>query len=487
MIKGTSFSVFYRINMAFMRMITLILVSCLALHLFACLWCAIGGLEGNVPHTWIYREDLQDAENSVIYLTGVYYCLSALTTVGYGDVFAFTNEELIFSSIWMLFGVAFYSFTIGIISSFFQPKETKNSLLQKRMKKLEELSKSMNLDVALTEKLGDALTYCCDKISYQWLGEGLDIFGDLPIHVKYELLSTLHGDLIRECPFFNNYYDPNFTVRIVPLLKPVCFEPGEVIWSKNDFSEGIFFVVQGKVNFYIQVQDVVKVDAESMKIEGADSSRKIKRTNLTPFLASKKETPRNADAQGMRESFRGIDGSHFRDDLSGFGGNPHESGARVKQREVIDVIYKSMTNGAYFGDLDVIFRRRRNCVCKAISKCDAFLLSKTDFENVLRSEYPHIYKDLRGLAYHKEVEDQEFRAKCKDLFKHEKKSQDNESDSPEEFADDMAEYYENLEIDDLEEINQGSKERFPLQEILDDIDQGSSIFTESYLSDSYDE
>jgi hypothetical protein len=216
MIKGTSFSVFYRINMAFMRMITLILVSMLMLHLFACLWCAIGGLEDNVPHTWIYREDMQDADNTVVYLTAVYYCLSALTTVGYGDVFAFTNEELIFSSIWMLFGVAFYSFTIGIISSFFQPKETKNSLLQKRMKKLEELSKSMKLDVALTDRLGNALTYCCDKISYQWLGEGLDIFGDLPIHVKYELLSTLHGDLIRECPFFNNYYDPNFTVRIVP-------------------------------------------------------------------------------------------------------------------------------------------------------------------------------------------------------------------------------------------------------------------------------
>jgi hypothetical protein len=51
----------------------------------------------------------------------------------------------------------------------------------------------------------------------------------------------------------------------------------------------------------------------------------------------------------------------------------------------------------------------------------------------------------------------------------------------------MAEYYENLEIDDLEEINQGSKERLPLQEILEEVDQGSSIFTESYMSDSYDE
>jgi CRP-like cAMP-binding protein len=266
----------------------------------------------------------------------------------------------------------------------------------------------------------------------------------------------------------------------------VLFEPGEVIWGKNDFSEGIFFVVHGKVNFYIQVQDVVNVSAESIKIEGGDSSRKIKRANPTPFLAPKKETPKNADEGGMRESMRVIESSFYRDDFSGGGGNMGEPCPRVKKREVIDVIYKTMTNGAYFGDLDVIFRRRRNCCVKAVSKCDAFLLSKTDFDNVLRSEYPHIYKDLRGLAYHKEVEDQEFRAKCKNLFKHEKKG-DNDSESTEEFADDMAEYYENLEIDDLEEINQGSKERFPLQEILEEVDQGSSIFTDSYMSDSYDE
>lgn len=266
----------------------------------------------------------------------------------------------------------------------------------------------------------------------------------------------------------------------------MLFDPGEVIWRKNDFSEGIFFVVHGKVNFYIQVQDVVNVASDSIKIEGADSSRKIKRPNLTPFLASKKENSKNADEGGKRESMRVIESSHFRDESMDVGGNMGEPGPRVKKKEVIDVIYKTMTNGAYFGDLDVIFRRRRNCCVKAASKCDAFLLSKTDFDNVLRSEYPHIYKDLRGLAYHKEVEDQEFRAKCKNLFKHEKKG-DNESESAEEFADDMAEYYENLEIDDLEEINQGSKERLPLQEILEEVDQGSSIFTESYMSDSYDE
>ena len=70
---------------------------------------------------------------------GFYFCLSVLTTVGYGDVHAYTDFELLFSIAWMLFGVAFYSFMIGIISSFFQIRETKASLVTKRKKKLEQI------------------------------------------------------------------------------------------------------------------------------------------------------------------------------------------------------------------------------------------------------------------------------------------------------------------------------------------------------------
>ena len=117
----------------------------------------------------------------------------------------------------MIYAVLFYSLVIGIISSFFATKESKASLLQKRIKKLEDLSKTMKLSKNLQEKITDALVYSSDKISYQWLPEQLDIFGDLPVHVKFDLLSTLHTELIRENPFFNNYYDTNFTVRIVPL------------------------------------------------------------------------------------------------------------------------------------------------------------------------------------------------------------------------------------------------------------------------------
>ena len=223
MIRGTSFSIYYRINMAFLRMLGLGLCTCLLSHLSACLWCVLGRSDSNIPHTWIWRRNLQDAPPEEIYMSAVYFCIVVLTTIGYGDITAFTNEEIIFSIFWMLFGVAFYSFTIGIISSFFQSKMNKETLLTNRVNKIQELCQRMKIKPELQEKMIDSMTYSSDKISYQWLDQDMDIFGDLSVDTKYQFLVTMHFNLIRECPFFNNAYDPNFVVRVVPLMKPILY------------------------------------------------------------------------------------------------------------------------------------------------------------------------------------------------------------------------------------------------------------------------
>ena len=53
----------------------------------------------------------------MLYLFGVDWALQTLTTVGYGDINAYEIEERSMALIWMIFGVGFYSFTIGNLAS----------------------------------------------------------------------------------------------------------------------------------------------------------------------------------------------------------------------------------------------------------------------------------------------------------------------------------------------------------------------------------
>jgi Ion channel len=233
--KGTSISYFIRIHGGLIKTILLAVVTLVMLHLATCIWCAIGMIEGDQPFTWISRYKLDNASEFEVYLTGLYFCLVSLTTVGYGDYTAYTNSEICFCILWMLIGVAFYSFTIGIISAFFTGKETKDSLLAKKLNNLDEFCKELNIKEETKQKLKASIEYSANKITYQWLDPKQVIFNELPMRLKYELLVSLYKKLILDCPFFNSF-DISFVIKIVPLLKPLFIKAGESIWCEGDYS-----------------------------------------------------------------------------------------------------------------------------------------------------------------------------------------------------------------------------------------------------------
>lgn len=135
----------------------------------------------------------------------------------------------------MLIGVGFYSLVIGIVSAFFSSKDTKQSLLAKRTKMVEEFCKSLNIGKPLENKLIESISYSADKLAYLWLSPEEDIFSELTVQLRHDFLVAIHKELITSCEFFRGK-DISFIVRVVPLLKPVFYKAGEVIWDINDYS-----------------------------------------------------------------------------------------------------------------------------------------------------------------------------------------------------------------------------------------------------------
>ena len=52
-----------------------------------------------------------------LYSISYYFAITSLTTVGYGDVGAFTTSEMLIAILWMIFGVVVYTFIMGTIAS----------------------------------------------------------------------------------------------------------------------------------------------------------------------------------------------------------------------------------------------------------------------------------------------------------------------------------------------------------------------------------
>ena len=135
--------------------------------------------------------------------------------------------------IWMIFGAAFYSQIIGIVTAFFSSKDTKKSLVKKKIKVIEDFSNELNLEEGLRDRLVASIVHSSDKLAYLWLSADEDIFNELTVPLKLSFLRAIHDKLIAECSFFQNK-DISFVVRIIPLLKPIMFKAGEEIWREND-------------------------------------------------------------------------------------------------------------------------------------------------------------------------------------------------------------------------------------------------------------
>ena len=81
--------------------------------------------------------------------------LTTLTTVGYGDIDARTTPELIIAIIFMFFGVGFYSYFIGMLTSVLQYISVQETTLKKNIEIMNELCNSINISDEVKKKNGE--------------------------------------------------------------------------------------------------------------------------------------------------------------------------------------------------------------------------------------------------------------------------------------------------------------------------------------------
>ncbi len=76
-----------------MRLVTFISLMVIFLHFFACMWFFITKF-APLYRTWLYFNKLQDESMARQYLFSLYWAVTTLSTVGYGDIVAH-NDSMI--------------------------------------------------------------------------------------------------------------------------------------------------------------------------------------------------------------------------------------------------------------------------------------------------------------------------------------------------------------------------------------------------------
>lgn len=192
---------------------------------------------------WVMLQGVQDSENDVTYVNALYWAITTLTTVGYGDITPLTLSQKVYTMVVMFLGVGMYGFLIGNISTLLANTDMAKANYVLKIEELNTFFENKRLPLNLQEKIRAYYNHLWQRTLGQ--DEGT-ILADLPRNLRTEVALHLNRDIIQKVPLFQEAPE-HFIRELAAHLRPGVALPGDFIIKKNDHGDEMYFISQGTV------------------------------------------------------------------------------------------------------------------------------------------------------------------------------------------------------------------------------------------------
>ena len=235
-----------KMNNGIVRLLRFGVTIIILVHVTGCFWFFLAKMDDFGPDTWVVRYSYSSLSNIELYILSIYYVFTTLTTVGFGDIAAYTINERVFAIILMGFGVGFYSYTISNLSTIMENMDIRSANLKTRLATLNEFAKDSNLPKELKAKIRRHIVHNHEQNIYSWFSHD-SLLKELPASLRTEISLHMHQKIVERVGFFQDK-DPGFISYIVPTLKNITFKSGEVMFQEGDYADEVYFIIFGRVN-----------------------------------------------------------------------------------------------------------------------------------------------------------------------------------------------------------------------------------------------
>ncbi|XP_072532582.1 voltage-gated delayed rectifier potassium channel KCNH8 [Salminus brasiliensis] len=232
-------------------------------HWMACIWYIIGKKEmdsnahkNNWDIGWLHElgKRLESPYNVTngssgsgpslrsIYIASLYFTLSSLTSVGFGNVSANTDAEKIFSICTMLIGALMHALVFGNVTAIIQRMYSRWSSYHTRTKDLKDFIRVHHLPQSLKQRM-------LEYFQTTWsVNNGIDsneLLKDFPDELRSDIATYLNKEIL-ELAVFSSLSRGCLRSLSLHIKMSFC-APGEYLLRQGDALQALFFVCSGSM------------------------------------------------------------------------------------------------------------------------------------------------------------------------------------------------------------------------------------------------
>ncbi|CAF3870877.1 unnamed protein product [Adineta steineri] len=242
-------------------LVFLMLLFAIAAHWLACIFHFIAILERPnllVKYSWLdhlaekyempylANDTLSGPDLKSKYLTALFFAMTSLTSVGFGNVAANTNGEKLFSILSMLAGSFLSASILGSVTTIIIKLYQGAEELKEMKQSIDDFIKHHRINKLLAKRMEDSF-------EHEWKNtKGIDmnsILKTFPECIQADICLHLNRELLNNCPVFEDADE--ICLRALALLfKSTHIPPGDTLIHQGDILHSIYFVRGGQVEIF---------------------------------------------------------------------------------------------------------------------------------------------------------------------------------------------------------------------------------------------
>ena len=196
---------------------------------------------------WIILTQSEDKSFFHIYVQSLYFIITTLTTVGYGDIVCKSLIERIFQIIILAIGSVLYPYVVSLIGNFIQNDSNAKIKQNNNLAMLENIRRNYpNISFKLYNKI---LKYIESESSSLEKYDVNSLIETLPFTLKNNILFTMYKSSITNFKFFKNNNNSVFIAEVLNNFIPSISKKNDFLVHEGEMLEEIIFVKDGKISF----------------------------------------------------------------------------------------------------------------------------------------------------------------------------------------------------------------------------------------------